>query len=90
MRNGNIPMPRTQPQPQQNQLNVQPIKNLMSQLKLSANPSMLIQSVLAQNPQLIEIVKMAQGNEASLQQVAQMMAQQRGYDLNSIIQDLQS
>ena len=88
MRNGNIPMPRTQPQ--QNQLNTQPIKNLMSQLKLSANPSMMIQSMLAQNPQLIEIVKMAQGNGVSLQQVAQIMAQQRGYDLNSIIQVLQS
>ena len=59
---------------------IQQLKNLMQ------NP----QAILQQNPNLQNIISIARNHGLSLQQLAQMIAQQRGYNLNEIIQQLQS
>lgn len=70
----------------QQQLQIQQIKNLMQQIKMSANPTSAIQTLIAQNPNL----RLLLNNSSSLQQIAQNMAQQKGIDLNALIQQLQS
>ena len=61
------------------------VKQLMAQLKGMQNPQTML---LQQYPQLQSIVSLAQSKGISLQQVAQMVAQQKGYNLNSIINQL--
>ena len=70
----------------QQQLQIQQIKNLMQQIKMSANPTSAIQTLIAQNPNL----RLLLNNNISLQQIAQNIAQQKGIDLNALIQQLQS
>ena len=64
---------------------IQQIKNLMQEIKMSSNPQLIIKNLLNQNPSLQLLLK-----GGSLQQIAQQMAQQRGIDLNQLIQQLQS
>lgn len=89
MRNGNATMPRQIQQPQNN-MNLQPIKNLMSQFKLAQNQQAMIQGLINQSPEIAQIFQLAKGNNVSLQQVAQVMAQQRGINLDQLVQELQS
>lgn len=57
----------------------------MQEIKMSSNPQLIIKNLLNQNPSLQLLLK-----GGSLQQIAQQMAQQRGIDLNQLIQQLQS
>ena len=75
-------------QPQQN-TQIQKVKNLMAQMRNVHNPQMAFQNLLRQNPNLNNIFNTVQMSNLSPQQFAQMLAQQKGIDLNSLIQELQ-
>lgn len=75
-------------QPQQN-TQIQKVKNLMAQMRNVQNPQMAFQNLLRQNPNLNNIFNTVQMSNLSPQQFAQMLAQQKGIDLNSLIQELQ-
>ena len=67
----------------QNQLPIQQVKNLMQQVKMAANPQQALQALIGQNPQLAALL-----HTNSPQQVAQILAQQRGIDLDTLIKQL--
>ena len=69
---------------------MQQVKNMMRQVQNSQNPQMALANLLQQNPNLSTISTLLRTNNGSLQQVAQMLAQQKGVDLNYIIQELQN
>ena len=75
-------------QPQQN-TQIQKVQNLMAQMRNVQNPQMAFQNLLRQNPNLNNIFNTVQMSNLSPQQFAQMLAQQKGIDLNSLIQELQ-
>lgn len=76
-------MPQTNPQ-------IQQIKNLMYQVKNSQNPQMMLQNIIMQNPNMQNVLNLMRMNNANPQQIAQLLAQQKGIDLNSLIMELQS
>lgn len=76
-------MPQTNPQ-------IQQIKNLMYQVKNSQNPQMILQNIIMQNPNMQNVLNLMRLNNASPQQIAQLLAQQKGVDLNNLIMELQS
>jgi hypothetical protein len=76
-------MPQTNPQ-------IQQIKNLMYQVKNSQNPQMILQNIIMQNPSMQNVLNLMRLNNASPQQIAQLLAQQKGVDLNNLIMELQS
>ena len=61
----------------------------MSQIKSNQNPQVAFQNMLRQNPNLNNIFNTIQMSNLSPQQFAQMLAQQKGIDLNSLIKELQ-
>ena len=65
------------------------IKNLMNSIQFASNPQLALQQLMNQNPIIQNIMKLNK-NGTSLQSIAQTMAQQKGIDLNSVIQQLQS
>ena len=71
-----------------NNSNLQQIKNLMYQVKNAANSQLAIQSVIANNPGLQNFVSLANNKGISLEQIARMLAQQKGVDINDLIQQL--
>lgn len=60
----------------------------MNQVKSAANPQQMLQSIVANNPQLQTFMNLAHNNGVSLEQVARMLAQQKGVDINTIINEL--
>ena len=62
----------------------------MYQIKNSQNPQMMLQNIIMQNPNMQGILSLMRANNASPQQIAQLLAQQKGIDLNSLIKELQS
>lgn len=77
MRNGLNPSPSWN--------NVQQVKQLMSNLRASANPQQLLLNTINSNPQLAMMIKGANGN---LKGVAEQMARAQGVDLNVLLQQL--
>ena len=73
----------------QQETQIQRVKNLMSQIKSNQNPQVAFQNMLRQNPNLNNIFNTIQMSNLSPQQFAQMLAQQKGIDLNSLIKELQ-
>ena len=69
---------------------IQQIKNLMYQVKNSQNPQMILQNIIMQNPSMQNVLNLMRLNNASPQQIAQLLAQQKGVDLNNLIMELQS
>lgn len=69
---------------------IQQIKNLMYQVKNSKNPQMILQNIIMQNPSMQNVLNLMRLNNASPQQIAQLLAQQKGVDLNNLIMELQS
>ncbi len=61
----------------------------MSQIRNNQNPQVAFQNMLRQNPNLNNIFTTIQMSNLSPQQFAQMLAQQKGIDLNSLIKELQ-
>jgi hypothetical protein len=68
--------------------NLLPIKNLMHQVRAAQNPQQMLQSIIAKNPQLQSFMNLAHNNGVSLEQVARMLAQQKGVDINTVINEL--
>lgn len=75
--------------PQMNQ-SIQQIKNMMSMVQMSANPQMALQNIVNQNPNLQNILNLANSNGANLQQVFYNMAKQKGVNPEDIINALRS
>lgn len=69
---------------------MQQIKNLMHQMQSMPNSSAALQNLVAQNPMLQNVLKLSRTKNVSLQQIAQMMAQQKGVDINQLIKELTS
>jgi len=85
-RNNGIPQ---QTFPQKQQLPIQEIKNLMQQMRTFSSQQAMMDALLQQRPEVQAIMNI-QNKGASLQQIAQIMAQQKGIDLNNLIRELQS
>jgi len=75
--------------PQMNQ-SIQQIKNMMSMVQMSANPQMALQNIVNQNPNLQNILNLANSNGANLQQVFYNMAKQKGVNPEDVINALRS
>ena len=69
---------------------IQQIKNMMKQMQSASNPQVFLQNMIAQNPVMQQAFNAMRMSNASPQQFAQMLAQQKGVDLNALIQALQS
>ena len=61
----------------------------MNQYKTIHDPQLILNNLLQQRPELQSVLAIQQKG-ASLQQIAEIMAQQKGIDLNNLIQQLQS
>ena len=66
------------------------IKQLMSQYKSIQNPQYIFDNLAQQRPEVKTIMALQQKNGVSLKQIAEIMAQQKGINLNNLIQQLQS
>ena len=60
----------------------------MRQAQSSQNQQEFLTNMLQNNPNLQTLSILLKSNNGSLQQVAQLMAQQKGIDLNMLIQEL--
>ena len=69
---------------------LQQIKNMMKTIQCSQNPQLALQNLITQNPSMKNVINMIQSRGLNLQQVAEMMAAQKGVDLNQLIKELQS
>ena len=69
---------------------IQQIKNMMSMVQMSANPQMALQNIVNQNPNLQNILNLANSNGANLQQVFYNMAKQKGVNPEDVINALRS
>lgn len=68
---------------------MQQIKNLMRTVQMSANPQLALQQIINQNPNLKNILNLANSNGVNLQQLFYTMAQQKGVDPQQVLRDLQ-
>lgn len=68
---------------------MQQIKNLMRTVQMSANPQFALQQIINQNPNLKNILNLANSNGVNLQQLFYTMAQQKGVDPQQVLRDLQ-
>ena len=84
MRNG---MPQRQPQQQQLNESIERTKALMNQMKSMPNQEAIIFNLLQQNPQLGFLSNMLR-NGNSLEGIAKQIAQYNGYDINTILSQL--
>lgn len=89
LRNNGRPMNPQQMPPQMNQ-SIQQIKNMMSMVQMSANPQIALQNIVNQNPNLQNILNLANSNGANLQQVFYNMAKQKGVNPEDVINALRS
>ena len=62
----------------------------MRQMQNLHNPQEMLQNLTQKYPMLQQIFAIQQKNGVSLQQIAEVMAQQKGANLNQLIQELQS
>ena len=66
------------------------MNNLNQLLTMGNNPQQIIQNAIARNPQLQQTFSQIGSNGVSAKQLVMQIAQQRGIDVNQIIQFLQS
>lgn len=64
------------------------IKSLVQQLKNNPNQQAFINNLFEQNPNWKNIVTLVQSKGLTLQQFAQIVANQKGIELNSFMQNL--
>lgn len=69
-------------------LNLQPIKELMNRFKNASNPETELQSMMESNPNIQAVLNLAKGRGVSLEQIARIMAQQKGIDINNLLSQL--
>ena len=70
--------------------NLQQIKSLMRQVQTATNPQAALDTIISNNPTLQSFVTLAKNNGSSLEQVARILAQQKGVDINNLIRQLNS
>ena len=73
--------------PPQQQLPIQQVKGMMQQLKNASNPQQVLMSMIQNNPQFAQITQMMKG-AGGLEPLARQMAQQKGINLDNLIQEL--
>ena len=66
------------------------MNNLNQLLTMGNNPQQIIQNAIARNPQLQQTFSQIGSNGISAKQLVMQIAQQRGIDVNQMIQFLQS
>ena len=66
------------------------MNNLNQLLTMGNNPQQIIQNAIARNPQLQQTFSQIGSNGVSAKQLVMQIAQQRGIDVNQMIQFLQS
>lgn len=74
----------TQPSSNPLQTQLQAVKQMADTLRGASNPMSLLQTAAQQNPQLAQVMNMANGSGMSYKQLFSMAAQQRGIDPNQI------
>ena len=62
----------------------------MQQMQASQNPQVFIANMVAQNPNLQKIFQLARMGNGGLKGIAQFMAQQKGVNLNDVVNLLQN
>lgn len=66
-----------------------PVLSLVQAMQRGGNPTVVMQQMAYQSPQVAQAVQMMQGKTPQqLQTMAQNMAQERGIDLNQMIRQL--
>ena len=65
------------------------INNLNQLLSMGSNPQQIVQNAIAQNPQLQQLFSQI-GGGVNAKTLVMQIAQQRGIDINQMIQFLQS
>lgn len=65
------------------------MNNLMQLLNMGVNPQQIVQNAIARNPQLQQTFSQIQGGNMSTRDLVLQIAQQRGIDINPMIQMLQ-
>ena len=65
--------------------NLQPIKNMMSMLRGAGNPSMMLQQMTAQNPQMRQVMDLVQQNGGNAKQAFYKLAEQKGVNPDEIL-----
>ena len=73
--------------PPQQQLPIQQVKGMMQQLKNASNPQQVLMSMIQENPQFAQITQMMK-SAGGLEPLARQMAQQKGINLDNLIQEL--
>lgn len=68
---------------------MQQIKNMMHQVQNSPNREAALINMLQQNPNLQSISTLLKMGNGDLRQAAELLARQKGYNLNDIIRELQ-
>ena len=66
------------------------MNNLNQLLTMGNNPQQIVQNAIARNPQLQQTFSQIGSNGVSAKQLVMQIAQQRGIDVNQMIQFLQS
>lgn len=72
----------------QNQMT--PIKNLLNQLKAIRNPNAFMQNLIAQNPQLKNVMDYVNANGGNPKDAFYKMAEEKGVNPDEILSQLQS
>lgn len=65
--------------------NLQPIKNMMNMLRGAGNPSMMLQQMTAQNPQMRQVMDLVQQNGGNAKQAFYKLAEQKGVNHDEIL-----
>jgi len=71
-------------------MQIQQCKNMMRQVQNSNNPQQALQNILLNNPNTQALSQMVRMYHGDLQAIAQYMANMRGINLNSLMQELQN
>ena len=65
--------------------NLQPIKNMMTMLRGAGNPSMMLQQMTAQNPQMQQVMNYVNENGGNAKQAFYKLAQEKGVNPDEIL-----
>ena len=65
--------------------NLQPIKNMMNMLRGAGNPSMMLQQMMSQNPQMQQAIQYVNQNGGNAKQAFYKLAEQKGVNPDEIL-----
>lgn len=65
--------------------NLQPIKNMMNMLRGAGNPSMMLQQMMSQNPQMKQVMNYVNENGGNAKQAFYKLAEQKGVNPDEIL-----